>query len=274
MAEAAELDSGAGSSAILRRVRSMKQRLRAGGTVIGAWLSLTDPAAAEIFGRVGFDFVIFDTEHCPWDLGALQNSMMALNGTDTVPIVRVPWNDHVRIKQVLDLGAEGILAPMVRTVEECRALVDACHYPPKGRRGFGPRRASNYYRDLTAYVEASVEGIFVMPQIEDIATVPVLDEFLAVPGIDAIAIGPNDLSGSANLLRQLDHPTVRSALDAIIDKTAAHGLPAFLGVNTPAAGQRDLVARGIRILTVTSDLELMAGGARQALSATQAALRG
>lgn len=274
MAEAAELDTGAGGSGALRRVRAMKAKLRSGGVVVGAWLSLMDPSAAEMFGSVGFDFIIFDTEHSPWDLGTLQASMMALNGTDTVPIVRVPWNDHVRIKQVLDLGAEGILAPMVRTVEECRALVDACHYPPKGRRGFGPRRASNYYQDLTAYVAASMDGIFVMPQIEDIATVDVLDDFVTVPGIDAIAIGPNDLSGTAKLLRQLDHPTVRGALDAIIAKGAAHGVPVFLGVNTPAAGQRDLVARGIRILTVTSDLELMAGGARQALRATQDALRG
>ena len=73
---------------------------------------------------------------------------MALNGTATVPIVRVPWNDHVRIKQMLDLGVEGILAPMVSTVAECRDLVAACSYPPAGRRGVGPRRASNYYRDV------------------------------------------------------------------------------------------------------------------------------
>ena len=175
---------------------------------IGAWLSLTDPAAAEILGSTGFDYLIIDTEHGAWDLQPLQTAIMALNGTDTVPIVRAPWNDHVRIKQLLDLGVEGILAPMVRTVEECRDLVAACRYPPVGRRGFGPRRASNYYRDIKTYEARANEAIFVMPQIEDIATLDVLDDFLDVPGIDAVAIGPNDMSGTAGLFRDANHPTI------------------------------------------------------------------
>ena len=141
MSEDDGLDRGADGGRVLSRALAFKRRLADGGVVVGAWLSLTDPVAAEIFGRLGFDFVIIDTEHGAWDLQPLQTSIMALNGTVTVPIVRVPWNDHVRIKQVLDLGAEGILAPMVRTVEECEALVAACRYPPVGRRGLGPPRA-------------------------------------------------------------------------------------------------------------------------------------
>jgi len=164
VSEEAGLD-GTGDSHVLRRTLAFKDKLRKGGVAIGAWLSLNDPAAAEIMGSVGFDYLIIDTEHGAWDLQPLQTSIMALNGTSTVPIVRVPWNDHVRIKQLLDLGVEGILAPMVRTVEECRALVDACRYPPAGRRGFGPRRASNYYRDIKAYETRANEAIFVMPQI-------------------------------------------------------------------------------------------------------------
>ncbi len=262
------------SEPILGRVRALKQTLRDGGSIAGAWFSLTDPAAAEIMGRVGFDFLLFDAEHCPWDLAALQTAMMALNGTQTVPIVRVPWNDPVRIKQMLDLGAEGILAPMVRDVAECRALVSACRYPPLGSRGFGPRRASNYYRDIDAYVAAANEAIFVMPQIEDIATLDVLDAFLAVPGIDAVCIGPNDMSGTAGLMRQTQHPTIRGAIDRIIATAAARRLPVCLGVNTRADQQAALVQRGVRVLLVTSDLELLAGGARAALTATRAALGG
>jgi 4-hydroxy-2-oxoheptanedioate aldolase len=259
---------------MLGRARALKRRLRDGGAVAGAWLSFTDPAAAEIMGRVGFDFLLIDTEHCPWDLGALQAALMALNGTPTVPIVRVPWNDHVRIKQVLDLGAEGILAPMVRDVAECRALVSACRYPPVGTRGFGPRRASNYYRDIDAYIEAANEAIFVMPQIEDIATVGVLDDYLAVPGIDAVCIGPNDLSGTAGKLRQMQDPAVRAALDRIVEVAGARGVPVCLGVNTRADQQAELVRRGVRVLLVTSDIELLAGGARNVLAATREALAG
>jgi 2-keto-3-deoxy-L-rhamnonate aldolase RhmA len=273
MAESSDLDSGNTDSGILRRALALKQRLRHGGTICGAWLSLTDPAAAEMMGRIGFDFLLIDTEHSPWSLESLQGAMMALNGSETVPMARVPWNDQVRIKQYLDLGMEGILAPMVRTVAECRALVAACRYPPAGARGFGPRRASNYYRDIDAYVAAANDAIFIMPQVEDIATVDVLDEYLAVPGIDAVCIGPNDLSGTMGLLRQTKHPKVAAALDRIIDGAQARGLPVCIGVNTPASAQKALVARGVRVLLVTSDLDLLAGSGRAELQATLRALQ-
>jgi 4-hydroxy-2-oxoheptanedioate aldolase len=163
---------------------------------------------------------------------------------------------------------------MVRTVEDCRDLVAACKYPPDGRRGFGPKRASNYYRDIDAYVAKANDAIFVMPQIEHVETVDVLDEFLGVPGIDAVAIGPNDLSGTAGLLRQLSHPTVKTAHETIVSKVAARGLPVCLGVNTPASQNEDWVARGVRFLMVTSDVELLGGGGLAALRATREALSG
>lgn len=271
MSEAEGLRSGGGDWGSLKRVAAFKARLKAGEAVIGAWLSLTDPVAAELMARVGFDYLLIDTEHGAWDLIALQTTLMAFNGTNTVPVVRVPWNDHVRIKQMLDMGVEGIMAPMVRTVEECRELVRACRYPPVGTRGFGPRRASNYYRDLDAYVAAANEAIFVMPQVEDIATVGVIDEFLAVPGIDAVAIGPNDLSGTTGLFRQHAHPTNSSAVDKIVARAKVAGVPVCLGINTKPAEQRDWIARGVRVLLVTSDMELIAAGARQALEDNQRA---
>ena len=272
MAEIEGLERSASAVDMLARPRALKRRLREGHAVIGGWLSLTDPVAAEILGHVGFDFLMIDTEHSPWDLGPLQTALMALNGTSTVPIVRVAWNDHVRIKQVLDMGAEGILAPMVHTVAECRALVSACRYPPQGTRGYGPRRASNYYRDPDAYVAVANDSIFVMPQIENVAAIDVLDEYLAVPGIDALCLGPNDLSGSVGLLRQTSHPEVRSAIDRILEAAAARGVPTCLGVNSRADEQAALVRRGVRMLLVTSDTELLASGALASLRATQEAL--
>jgi 2-keto-3-deoxy-L-rhamnonate aldolase RhmA len=197
---------------------------------------------------------------------------MGFNGTDTTSIVRVAWNDHVRIKQALDMGVEGILAPMVRTVEDCRQLVRSCRYPPQGTRGFGPRRASNYYRNLDDYVAAANEAIFVMPQIEDVATVDALDEFLAVPGIDAVAIGPNDLSGTTGFFRQHDHPANAGAIDTIMARAKAAGIPVCTGVTSRPDQQRDLIARGVLVLTVTTDVEVLAGGAARSLAANRAAI--
>jgi 2-keto-3-deoxy-L-rhamnonate aldolase RhmA len=271
VAESVELDRG-GTGGVLARPLALKRKLAAGGVVVGAWLSFSDPAVAEILGRTGFDFLIIDTEHGAWDLLPLQTTLMALNGSDTMPIVRVPWNDHVRIKQVLDLGVEGILAPMVRTVAECEALVAACRYPPAGRRGFGPRRASNYYRNLAEYERLANEAIFVMPQIEDVATLAVLDDFVKVRGIDAIAIGPNDMSGTAGLFRNAGHPEIVAAIDRICAAASAEGVPVCLGINTPASAQRGWVAKGVRILTVAADVELVAAGAGRALDETLKAL--
>lgn len=274
MSEAEGLQVSGGGWGSLGRVRALKAKLKEGKAIFGAWLSLTDPCVAEVLARVGFDFLLIDTEHGAWDLAPLQTTLMGFNGTDTVPIVRVPWNDHVRIKQALDMGVEGILAPMVRNVAECRDLVRACRYPPQGGRGFGPRRASNYYRNIDDYVAAANEAIFVMPQIEDIATLDNLDEFLAVPGIDAVAIGPNDLSGTTGFFRQHQHPTNKGAVDRIIARAQAARLPVCLGVNSKPAEQQALIARGVRILLVTSDMELLAGGARHILEANRAAIAG
>ena len=111
-----------------------------------------------------------------------------------------------------------------------------------------------------------------MPQIEDIATVDVIDEFLAVPGIDAVAIGPNDLSGTTGLFRQHEHPTNEGAIDTIIARAQAAGVPVCLGINSKPAEQRDLIARGVLVLTVTTDVELLAGGAARSLAANRAAI--
>ena len=267
MSESEGLQGGAGEGewGSLRRVAEFKRRLKAGETMFGGWLSLTDPVAAELLSRSGFDYLFIDTEHGAWDLIALQSALMGFNGSPTVPIIRVPWNDHVRIKQMLDLGVEGIMAPMVRTVEECRALVRACRYPPVGARGFGPRRASNYYRNLDAYVAAANDAIFVMPQIEDIATLDVIDEFLAVPGIDAVALGPNDLSGTTGHFRQHAHPANVDAVDKVLARAKAAGIPACLGVNSKPADLPGWVAKGVKLLLVTADLELLAAGASEAL---------
>ena len=265
-------DAGAG---VLARALSFKRRVRAGEVVTGAWVSLADPATTEIMGRIGFDFLLYDTEHSPWNLDQVQAALMALNGTDTMPFVRVPWNDHVHIKQMLDMGVEGILAPMVRTVEECKALVCGLPLPAVGARGFGPTARLELYRDINTYIAAANEAVCVMPRIEDIATVGLLDDYLAVPEIDAVCIGPNDLSGTAGLLRQKDHPTVKTALETIVTKASARKLPICLGINT--APEKYEKGSGARRPSDAGDLRsgtTCAGGGKAALTAAQKAMKG
>lgn len=245
-----------------------------GRVVVGAWLTVADAAVAEIMAGTGFDYVLIDTEHAPWSLESLQMSMLAFRGVDTVPIVRVPWNDHVHIKQALDLGAEGILAPMVRTLAEARALLAACRYPPEGSRGFGPRRASAYGRDTDAYVAEANRGVIVIPQLEDVRTVDEIAAILALDGIDALCIGPNDLSGSIGALRQHDHPLVVDAIGRTLAAARERGVAVCAGVTLPAERQREWIERGARMILVASDVELLARGAGDALGAARAAFPG
>ena len=255
-----------------QRSLDLKRRLKAGATALGAWLTIADPVVAEIMAGAGFDYVLVDTEHAPWSLESLQTAMLAFRGMPTVPIVRVPWNDQVHVKQALDLGADGVLAPMVRSVAEARALVAAAKYPPDGIRGFGPRRASDYGRDLDGYVANANAETIVIPQIEDLGAAEAVEEILAVPGVDALCIGPNDLSGSAGVLRQHDHPTVQGAIDKILRAASARGVAVCTGVTLPLAQQHDWIARGARLALLTSDIELLAGGAAGVLAATRTAL--
>ena len=144
--------------------------------------------------------------------------------------MRIPGSDLNVLKRILDTGAEGIIVPQVRTVEEVQGVVDACRYPPMGNRGWGPRRPSNYGKySREQIVQGSNEELFVSVQIESTEALENLDEIVKIQGLDSVAIGPQDLSGSLGMLGQLDHPTVQEAIQTIIQKSHAAGLPVGLG---------------------------------------------
>ena len=184
MSDETEQGRGEGS-----RVKRFRARLAAGETVIGAWLTIPELSVAEIMAGSGFDYVIIDAEHAPWTVAEIQIALAGFRGSKTVLLVRVPWNDAVAIKQVLDAGIDGVVCPMVRTVEEARSLIAACRYPPAGIRGFGPRRASDYYRRARDYAATANAEIVIVPQIEDARHLKELDGILALDGVDAICLG-------------------------------------------------------------------------------------
>ncbi len=252
------------------RSMNLKRRWRDGEITYGAWMSIGSTAVAEIMATTGFDWVFIDTEHTAIDYDTLQNVLAGFNGSKTVPVVRVAWNDQVLIKKALDIGAEGILAPMVRTPEETRNLVAACKYPPEGQRGFGPFRASGWYRDET-YTTTANESLIVMPQIEHVDTIAVIDELVSVPGIDAICMGPADISGSAGVPLQIDHPAVQDAMDKACAAASAVGLPSCLGIPFSPDVQIEWAARGARLLVATGDVNALCGATTEKLNALRTA---
>jgi 4-hydroxy-2-oxoheptanedioate aldolase len=256
------------------RSMQLKQRLVRGETTFGAWLSISNPNIAEIMAGTGYDWVLIDTEHGPFGLEGLQVALMAFKGAPTVPIVRVAWNDPVRIKQVLDLGADGILVPMVNSAAEARAAVAACKYPPDGVRGFGPKRASDYGRDADGYTAQANASLITILQIEHVDAVASIDEILAVPGIDAMCIGPTDLSGSAGVLRQFGHPVVQCALETVVARSRARGLPVCMGVVFEAEEMARWASKGATFVLTGEDTSLLRTAAAQALERVRAAVTG
>jgi len=219
----------------------LREKWSRGQIPVGSGISFTDPAICEALANV-LDFVFIDMEHNALSLETVQSHIMATKGTDAAALVRVPWNDPVLIKPVLDIGADGIVVPLIRTAADARLAVQACMYPPDGIRGFGPRRPLKYglIQDID-FCRIANETILVIVQIEHIDAVNNLDEILAVPGLAAVVIGPNDLSGSMGLMGQTTHPDVVSAIETTVNKCREAGVYVSIGL----ANDPDLLIKWI-----------------------------
>ena len=168
-----------------------KAKLRSGQRIVGAFVALPHPDVCEWLAHLGFDWLVLDMEHGPLSLEMVQRMLQAVKGTDCTAVVRPATNCEADVKRVLDLGAHGIVAPMVETRQDAEQVVRACQYPPRGTRGYGPRRPLKIDRDYLATVE---EELLIVALIETRKGIDNAQEILAVPGLDAGVIGPYDLS--------------------------------------------------------------------------------
>jgi 2-keto-3-deoxy-L-rhamnonate aldolase RhmA len=233
-----------------------RSKIRGGQVCFGAGITFTDPTVTEALSSA-LDFVWIDMEHTALSLESVQGHIMATKASDAAPLVRVRWNDPVLIKPVLDMGAAGIIAPMVRNAEEARRAVAACLYPPDGSRGFGPRRPSNYGRDFgPEFCKAANQSIIIIAQIEHIDAVRNIDEILAVPGLTGIVFGPYDLSGSMGHMAEPGHPEVVQAMQSVVAKARKTDLLIGTGAGDPKAA-KEWIDRGVNWLILGVDYALL-----------------
>ncbi len=249
----------------------IKEKIARDEIVLGSHITLNESCIAEIMGDVGFDFVWIDCEHSPIDYKETLQHIMAARSSGTAAFVRVPWNDPVLAKPILEMGVQGVIFPFVNTAEQAEQAVKSCLYPPKGIRGYNPRRAENYgLMDKMEYIEKSGDMVWKIIQIEHIEAVRNLDEILKVEGIDAIVVGPSDLSGSIGLMGQTAHPEVKKLLDEISEKVVKAGIP--LGVSTgfePPEVINDWLRRGVNWIGVGVDVGYMVRGSQSILKNTR-----
>ena len=181
--------------------------------LMGAWLQMASPFAAEIFAKAGVDVLMIDMEHGPNDILSLIDQLRALGRFDSVPIVRTPWNDMVAVKRILDAGAYGVLIPYVNTQEEARNAVAACKYPPPGVRGVAPSpRAPGWNMNSMNYLAHANDEILVMTAVETLEAVDHIEEILQIEGLDGVFIGPMDLATSMGHFCNPSHQEVQAAI--------------------------------------------------------------
>src|SRR4051794_33165624 len=219
-------------------MQEFRHKLAEGVRCVGAGITCSDPAATEAIGKTA-DFFWIDLEHNPIGPEALLGHLIAARAVGVASLVRVAGSQTALIKPVLDAGAEGIIVPQVRSAAEVRGVVDDCRYPPRGRRGYGPRRPSNYGRDGgDAYLKAADAQVFVAVQIENVEALGELGAIVATPGLDSVVVGPYDLSGSLGKLGRIDDPEVVAAIRDIVHVARAAGLYVGFGAGPDEAEAR------------------------------------
>ena len=239
------------------RENTLKSIWARGEAVVNGWLSIPSAFSAEVMAHQGFDSLTVDMQHGVVDYQVAVSMLQAISTTPVMPLARVPWNDPARLMKILDAGAYGVICPMINTRAEAEALVQACKYPPRGYRSWGPVRASIYAG--ADYGDHANDDIVVMPMIETALALKNLDEILSVPGVDAVYVGPSDLSlalGCKPRLDQTDAPVVE-AQQRILEACKRHGVIAGIH-NATAAYSLKMVAAGYQFVTLASDGRFLA----------------
>jgi len=222
-------------------INQFKQKLLAGQQQIGFWLGMGSPNAAEIAGGAGFDWLLIDAEHGPNDITSLMSQMHALQGSNSSIVIRPPIGASWMIKQILDIGCQTVLVPMVETAEQARQLVQAMNYPPQGIRGVGAAlaRASQHNR-IPDYLQTANQQVCLLVQIEAQLGLDNLAEILTVEGIDGVFIGPADLAANMGYLGQPTATPVQQAVCAAITQIVSAGKAAGILMAVPELVQQYL----------------------------------
>jgi 4-hydroxy-2-oxoheptanedioate aldolase len=250
------------------RINAAKRKVLGGEVALGTLCTTASPLMAEALGHGGYDFIIVDLQHGENNLHNLQHMLQALSATPATPFVRVPANSAMYIQRALDLGAYGIVLPLVDTAADASSAVASVRYAPAGARSWGPVRGSLY--GGADYFDAAKDQIVVLAMIETASGLRNAQAIMAVPGIDGCFIGPNDLSISLGERPELPQwpDAIETAVQAILAAARAEGKTGGIQCFSDEQG-KSRIAQGFRYVSVQSDLRM----ARVAAAATLRSLR-
>lgn len=254
------------------RENGVKRRVLAGERSFGTMIfEFATTGIGRIAAAAGAEFVVYDMEHTGWSIETIRGLIATTRAADTVPMVRVPATQYHLLSRPLDVGAMGLMVPMVESVEQAELIVRSTKYPPMGGRGSAFAVAHDDYAggDVLAKMESANAEILLMAQIETAAGVENAEAIAAVDGIDVLWIGHFDLTASLGIPAQFDHPDYLRAVERVLEACERHGKVPGIMVPDVATGTR-LLDQGFRMMAYSGDLWILG----QALQAGLTALRG
>ncbi len=245
--------------------------IRRGRPIVGVSHVIQDESVTETLRDVDLDFLLIDMQHVAVTIETLQRTLVALQPTELSVLVRPLENDSAMIGQVLDVGADGVILPMVNTADDARRAVAAVRYPPMGIRSWGPRRAARLHGGAEAYARESDDSVVVIIQVETEEAIRNLDDILSVPGLSGVMIGPADLAISLGYMHDRTNTQVHEAIHGVLDRCRERGVPFGFFAGSVEDGVY-WMERGGLILTCASDTSFVGRGMAE-MSAQIAAAR-
>lgn len=241
---------------------NLKRELQSGKVTLGTWVSIAHSDVPDILEALGFDWLVFDTEHGPLSAESLATMIQAVDAEKVCPIVRVGSIDQYLVKSALDMGSHGVVCPLVNSVKEAKAAMSFVKYPPLGIRGVGPRKAADYGLTFGDYIRTANEATLLVAQIETQEALANLDAILEVPDVDVAFVGPSDLTMSLGLLDDRSNPKVLNAMKAVVRGCESrHKVPGVLAASPDEA--KRAASLGFRFIGLGSDTRFLIGGAKQ-----------
>jgi 2-dehydro-3-deoxyglucarate aldolase/4-hydroxy-2-oxoheptanedioate aldolase len=242
---------------------SFRQKLARKELCIGTFITLPCPEIAEICAEAGMDWILVDLEHTTLEVKDVQDILQAVN-QKCACIVRVPSKEESTIKRVLDVGVDGIMVPHINTVEETVSFVQACLYPPEGKRSVGIARAQKYGLGFKDYLARANKEIIVIPQVEHVEGVTDIDDIVKVPGVSGVFIGPYDLSGSMGMLGQVKSAEVQESVSKVQFSCSQAGLP--VGIFCPdSESAQTHIDQGFSLIILGMDTRFLIDSVRRVI---------
>jgi 4-hydroxy-2-oxoheptanedioate aldolase len=245
---------------------NLKDRLASGDTAIGTWVTVGHPDIPDIFESLKFDFLVLDSEHAPLGPETLASMVQAVDAETVCPLVRVGAAETAPVKAALDMGAHGVVFPMVNDGGGAREAVSLTKYPPEGSRGVAPRKAAGYGASFAQYIREANRMTTVVVQVETARSVANLEEILSARGVDVAFVGPSDLTMSMGFLDDRGNQKVVDAMKTVVAACKKHGVTSGVLAATPEEAKRDLEL-GFGLIALGSDTRFLLGGARVFLQA-------